>query len=1151
MTKHTLFTVLLIFTFVPTIALGAGAGTSCERNRVQCDEGLYCNGGTSGQCAACTYTPTVSNSATAPALLDSNGKNLYQQNSNDVGGWDFQSMDRCPWFVTCPPNYQLIKTENGYSCSQCETGFHNDTTEFYAKFRYSTVNDGNYIFYSYAPDSSVKGLAGFPFGISGSRFTPLDSTQTQIDGTNGIEICSPDVYNIEFYNDKIEYEDGTTIPASRISGISYKYDRTYDPVSLGFSINSEIKIDGKFTNYINDVLKDRFTILIKHAKDTRSTSISSDKKTITIPNFVEEWTLTSSIVHDSTVKIEMELEPKQYPVFIMAPNGEDPHGQNPLDSTKFNVKYAEFGKKLEISITDVHDLSNIMPGYTILTDKFEIYHCDWNHDLDGKYGSLKNCGTPKSTDTNIVTPPETNLQVNDGLTITQPAVVIVPIINECTPGYKCDEGTATPCPAGTYQDEMRQTSCKKCMTNTGGKYPHSDPASVDRDECYLNLTPGNYVPSAGNGSVQCPAGAYCDKEKRVYYNNNVDISGTCTANYYCPAGSTTPTTKNCNAETDGLYKYSDPGAGEIDDCYLDMKKDAPDGGKIVGRNSGLTDCPGGYYCPAVTKTTKVYYDTGSDNANNPIIYENWGECAFLKNTNGNEGSYPNSVKGSNSAAACYLTLQDGYYVENHNTGAKSCDSGNYCNNGGTNVYYYVPGETPDGTTTLTSQIPCPEGYPDSDGNRAAETNCYLTLLDGYYVGTAGAKQDQCPPGSYCTPPTNLKVHYGETTSIASCKTRTNTKYPESNAGSTSANQCYLKLAAGKYVPNATQGAISCPAGYACNFENTVVYYNRAVSDTTTTIIKLADPCNKGTYQDEAGQTTCKTCDSGFTPDDDNGYKKCGECPDGYPYIDEGEKTTRDNCYLELTNGYYVPVAGKGEIQCPADHYCVPPNDKKIYYTETTNDKIKCNTPYEFSEPGATNQGDCYLKLRRGHYVAGEKEDSIKCGIGYACPLPTKVPHDDFDDYLPIYYGDVSYNRVKCEGNTYSSTDIADTCKTCEAGNQIIQTKPLLADEWVNSDCTACKVGKYSTDGEECKSCPSGTYQDQTGKDHCISCNNVNSKVTESPNDGIFTTKTTENFGATERGQCYINPAVTLVDKIGTKQLSTIIGNVELHFIGNN
>ena len=412
----------------------------------------------------------------------------------------------------------------------------------------------------------------------------------------------------------------------------------------------------------------------------------------------------------------------------------------------------------------------------------------------------------------------------DGNAITSNAVLPTGVTRaiECPAGHYCPSGsgTATVCPAGTYNSVNGQRIRGACLSCPAGKYcdgtantqpdgdctaGHSCPvgsSSATQNEapagsfsgagassstlCY----PGTFQNSTGQSScLPCTAGNYCPG-----FGSSSET--TCTAGNYCPAGSNKPTP--CQA---GTFSAS-TGLTAQSGCT------ACTAGKYC-ESHGLTavtgDCAAGYFCEA----NAISSMPSNDSAN----YE-FGPCK--------RGHYCPPQTGA--ANAC----PNGTYFDGLGADAESdckpCLPGQYCEGTGNEVPdgdctagYYCPGG--DNSTTPTTE--CAAGQYCPAGSSMA-TSCPA----GTYSDTARASScTTCPAGKYCPLGTS---------SIAG----TNQDCPVGAycPSGTKADDEFL-CPAGTFVSTTASASVSdcgnCTAGYACE--------NPGVSDPTTA------PCDAGFY----------------------------------------------------------------------------------------------------------------------------------------------------------------------------------------------------------------------------------------------------------------------------------------------------------------
>ena len=275
--------------------------------------------------------------------------------------------------------------------------------------------------------------------------------------------------------------------------------------------------------------------------------------------------------------------------------------------------------------------------------------------------------------------------------------------NDCPAGYYCPEGTGSvyqACPVGTFSNFTRLWHIDNCTQCTEGKFCSSPAATDITGDCsagYYCLS-GSDSPTPGSGSVGnadvCPAGSYCPVATgnpqpcpRGTFSNTTQLTaaGECTdcmSGQYCATTGLTLPTGDCDP---GYY------------CLSGAKQKQPPDGATGG------ECPVAHYCPAGTS--------------DPIV------CPA--------GTYNPSTQQS----ACF-PCPAGFYCPQNITDYTiySCPVGHYC---------------PDGTE-FDMQYPCPQGYYNDLSQQRALDDC-KACTPGKYCSGAGldAPTGDCMQGWYC------------------------------------------------------------------------------------------------------------------------------------------------------------------------------------------------------------------------------------------------------------------------------------------------------------------------------------------------------------------------------------------------------------------
>ena len=392
---------------------------------------------------------------------------------------------------------------------------------------------------------------------------------------------------------------------------------------------------------------------------------------------------------------------------------------------------------------------------------------------------------------------------------------------------------------------------------------------------------------------------------------------------------------------------------------------------------------------------------------------------------------------------------------------------------------------------------CPTGYTSAEGS-TAENQCYITIADGKYLGTAkSTTQTACPAGQFKASHT---IYYGNTSSCSTCAAgtfstggaKTCTACPTgytSAEGATAQNKCYINVSAGKYIATANSATqTACPAGTA-GLTHTV-YYGSTSSCTK---------CAIGTYS-TGGAAICTVCPSGYTSAEGaTAQNKCYINVDAGSYIKTANSATPVKCAAGTAKGNHTVYYGSTSscVTCTAGKYSL----------EGAGSCSSCPTGYT-SAAGTTAQNKCYITVADGKYLQNAN-DTIQA----ACPAGTfKAQHN-------VYYGSAS-SCSTCATGTFS-TGGAKVCTTCptgytsaagataqnkcyitvEPGKYIATAKTNTktncpagtASEQHNvyygstSSCGKCQIGTYSPEGSgKCLACPSGytSYEGATAENKC-------------------------------------------------------------------
>lgn len=537
----------------------------------------------------------------------------------------------------------------------------------------------------------------------------------------------------------------------------------------------------------------------------------------------------------------------------------------------------------------------------------------------------------------------------------------------------------------------------------------------------------------------------------------------------------------------------------------------------------VTTCEFVSYSNNITSTTYGYIPSDAQ----PTYYECSGTTspATIYTATNSDTMFEPSTNGRNICI--------GYSMETCPTGSRcnsctatKCSAGEYQDKMGQN------------TCNSCAALPRQGTYVYSDIGSDSKNDCYLTIGPGSYVPTAGdsggSGYKQCPAGDYCDYAANTKVYYNETKPTSgkcksgyycptgsssktekSCATETGNKYTQSAEQSDNISDCYLTLTQGNCVAKQGAGQTECPAGSFCNHTGgTKIYFN---SPNTPITGGITGTCQAGYYCPKGSSSeTEKSCST----------ETGGKYP--YSYARAGSK---NECYLELTEGQYVPNAGAGPAACPTGNKCVFDNkddskDELVYFNETFA-ATPCEAGTYQNETGKTTCKPC----NNGTYQDETGKTSCKDCTGNKYTLG---PDSGSSNY------DATKGYAACTecNNTKGIIDFPEECKNgC-----------VIKDNQHNA-CKACGLNSYMS-GTQCVKCPKGTYQEEggvaNGNTFCLSCQDGETHTTEAT-EGFYTSDTYDNVDGFDEA-CYIDiTKVSLTDKKGSKKLEDIVpAKTKLH-----
>jgi hypothetical protein len=300
----------------------------------------------------------------------------------------------------------------------------------------------------------------------------------------------------------------------------------------------------------------------------------------------------------------------------------------------------------------------------------------------------------------------------------------------------------------------------------------------------------------------------------------------------------------------------------------------------------------------------------------------------------------------------------------------------------------------------------------------------------------------------------------------------------SSAGSISCSEC----AAGLYY--ADGGCKVCTAGRGSSVGSTG---SSSCSDCEAGKYGNGGckPCAVGMYQNENGQTACKSCAFGSSL---YGSDRCG-CIDGEINIIQ---TTAKYTFVQKDSygdgGSTITVKNQGVVIMNS---IMPTSGEEGKRKETEFEVERGSTysftvvvdgyPYEQSYEILNNYKDVVKAFDFGILKTGVNNFNFTVSSCSKCPSGTYV-FDGVCKSCPVGTSSPigspgSSSCFECEAGKYADGD----CKSCPSGK--------YQDESGKGECKSCPSGKYQDESGkgECKSCPSGQYQNQNGQTECTEC----------------------------------------------------------------
>ena len=657
-----------------------------------------------------------------------------------------------------------------------------------------------------------------------------------------------------------------------------------------------------------------------------------------------------------------------------------------------------------------------------------------------------------------------------------------PSSKKCTPGTSCSlaSGATTSFYRAGYVFKGWSTSSTATSGSTSITFNANDTVYAVWSACAA----GTY--KAGSGTQASASCSACSG--RTKYQNLTGQSSckTVSSGYY---------TTGCNSSGNNCTNQSQCTGATY--CSGGVQNSCP-GSYTANTTAGKTSASqcqisvsAGKYIATANSSTQSTCAAGRYKAAHTVKYGSTSSCSTC-----GAGTYSSS--GAASCTACSGSTQ--YQNLTGQTSCKTVSSGYY-------------------KSSNSAQTQCPSGYRDGAG--AANVNgCEMDVDAGHYVATANsATQSTCAGGRYKAAHT---VKYGSTSSCStcgagtysssgaasctacsgstqyqnltgqtSCKTVSSGYYKSSNsaqtqcpsgyrdgAGAANVNGCEMDVDAGHYVATANSATQSTCAGGRYKAAHTVKYGSTSSCSTcgvgtySSSGAASCTACSGSTqYQNETGQTSCKTVSSGYYKSSNSAQT---QCPANYR---DGTGAANINaCKTSCAGGTYVATANAACTSVGTGYY---KGAHTVNYGSTST-RSQCPANYR-DGAAASSESGCKTSCAGGTYVATAEAACTSVGTGYYRAAHTvNYGSTSTRSQCPSGYRDGAATsaqsgcKMDVEAGHYVGTANSATQATCAAGTYKAAHTITYGS---TSSCSACSGRtKYSAAGASaCKTVSSGYY----------------------------------------------------------------------------
>eukprot|EP00937_MAST-01D_sp_MAST-1D-sp2_P002392 g2392.t1 len=666
--------------------------------------------------------------------------------------------------------------------------------------------------------------------------------------------------------------------------------------------------------------------------------------------------------------------------------------------------------------------------------------------------------------------------------------------------------TCENCPAGEYS----ASGSRLCSTCPAGKY-----SNRGAPQCAA-CAPGEYMPdrtSAGpckpcteatyaqlEASERCLPCAYIDGGRRpITGGEGASSPDQCKATKVtavCPAGQATESSdaQNCRDCRPGRFKVQrsdapcEPcpcgtfsGAGESVACRASCPR-----GKFGNATSATCDaCPARHFC---VQSRKRPFSEAAACIPGRFVATNVSASSDRACAKCPPGKFQGAMNGQ-SCRACTAGRHQpapeqafcapcavGKYGDRPgqaaaDAGCKGCAAGLYNDQLGQSTAaackHCAEGKFSDQLALAAAGgcKSCAAGRYSARSARPTESDCKL-CADGEYSDRRGAVGClKCPPGHQCEGGKKLPCdlgRYGDVSGQASCKRCVAGQY-QTEKGKVACAAC----AAGKAGSGPDQAVVSycadCDVGrYSAIGATTCTACAAGQAQGVAGSASCVECNGTDAFQDQAAQTSCKTCQAGSYRES---ASSCIECPPGY--------TCNGRARSKCAAGRYNDASGQTACKdCAAGQY------------QATAGKAACDA----CAAGKLGSGKDRARAAHcanctaGRYSASGATACKECAAGRHQPAPGVA------------------SCIACTGGTYQSNSGQIDCLKCDECPSGLQRDscagvfegfcvPCAPGNFVDGSgvCVACPIGQFTDDVSQtrCYECAAGQFQDQQGQPSCL------------------------------------------------------------------